>query len=90
MTYDNGIHLYTVNYARAMTSRFSDANIDSRFGEVMRELQPEVVHFNHLNHLSLGLPAITKQHGAAVAFTLHDFWLMCPRGQFLQAGLSSG
>jgi len=31
----------------------------------------DVVHFQHLNHLSLGLPKIAKQHGAQTVFTLH-------------------
>lgn len=45
-----------------------------------------MVHFNHLNHLSLGLPALAKARGINTVFTLHDFWLLCLRGQFLQDG----
>lgn len=45
-----------------------------------------MVHFHHLNHLSLNLPRIAKEAGCVVLYTLHDFWLMCPRGQFLITG----
>ena len=48
----------------------------------MAVVRPAVVHFAHLNHLSSNLPRIAKQEfGAAVAFTLHDYFLACPRGQ---------
>ncbi len=37
----------------------------------------------------MGLVAVAKEQGAKIVFTLHDFWLACPRGQFLQWGLSA-
>lgn len=58
--------------------------VDRAFTELLREFQPQVVHFGHLNHLSTGLVRAAKEYGARIIFTLHDFWLMCPRGQFLQ------
>ena len=44
----------------------------------------------HLNHLSVGMVNKAKEQGAKVVFTLHDFWMMCPRGQFLQIALDGG
>ena len=44
----------------------------------------------HVNHLSVGMIRKAKEHGAKVVFTLHDFWMMCPRGQFLETGLDGG
>lgn len=39
----------------------------------------DVVHIHHLNHLSTNLPAIAKEFGAAVVFTLHGARLShCP------------
>ena len=84
---DISVHL--VNHARSNV-RFQNQHIDEAFARVIDSVRPDVVHFGHLSQLSLGLPAIAKSHHAATVFTLHDFWLMCPRGQFLQWGLTSG
>ena len=32
----------------------------------------------------MSLVEVAKEEGCPVIFTLHDFWLMCPRGQFMQ------
>lgn len=49
------------------------------FAAVLERVRPEVVHFQHLLHLSSGCLDAAAQSGAAVLFTLHDFWLSCPR-----------
>ena len=36
-----------------------------------------------MNHLSTGLIDELNKLEIPIIFTLHDFWLMCPRGQFL-------
>ena len=76
-----------MNYPReAPYFRFTAEEVDRAFEEVLEEVSPDIVHIHHLNHLSLNLPAVAKAAGAKVLYTLHDFWLMCPRGQFLQTG----
>lgn len=82
------ITVHLVNHARS-NARFQNDFIDDVFRGVMAEVKPDVVHFGHLNHLSMGLPGVAKAMGASTVFTLHDFWLMCPRGQFLQWGLTA-
>ena len=84
--YEIPVHL--VNHARS-NARFQNDLIDDVFRSVLAEVKPDVVHFGHLNHLSMGLPEVAKTMGASTVFTLHDFWLMCPRGQFLQWGLTA-
>eukprot|EP00741_Cyanophora_paradoxa_P003860 tig00000718_g3754.t1 len=86
---DGRVAVRLVNHARS-NAAFADAAIDAAFDAVCAEFKPDVVHFGHLNHLSVGLPAVAKARGARVLFTLHDFWLMCPRGQFLKSGLTAG
>ncbi len=81
------ITVHLVNHYRS-NARFQNSEIDVVFGQVLETVQPDVVHFGHLNHLSFGLPQIAKSNGLPVLFTLHDFWIMCPRGQFLQWGLT--
>ena len=57
--------------------------IDETFQELVLKLKPDVAHIGHLNHLSTGIVDVLKKHHIPIIFTLHDFWLMCPRGQFL-------
>lgn len=83
------VHL--VNYPReAPYYAPISSHIDEAFRQLVRQLQPDVVHFHHFNHLSLNLPAIAKEEcSAKVVYTLHDYWLMCPRGQFLVTGVTT-
>lgn len=83
----NDIPVFLVNHPRS-NARFRNSEIDRVFESLLREIEPDVVHFGHLNHLSTGLIEVAKKSGTKIVFTLHDFWLMCPRGQFLQWGLT--
>jgi len=49
------------------------------FEGVLEEFQPDVVHVMHLLYLSLGCVEAAHRRGIPVFFTLHDFWLQCPR-----------
>lgn len=77
------IELYLVNMARARDG-YRHQEVDNRFREVLLEFKPDLVHIGHLNHLSTSLLAVTKEMKVPVVYTLHDYWLMCPRGQFMQ------
>ena len=75
--------LHLVNVAR-LKDRYVSRGVDLAFKEIIKKFKPEIVHFNHLNHLSIGIVEVAYNYGARIVFTLHDFWLSCPRGQFLQ------
>ena len=77
------ITLYLVNNPR-LRDRYRVEEIDKRFAEILGLTKPDVVHFGHLNHLSTGLVETAKRINIPTVFTLHDYWLMCPRGQFMQ------
>ena len=64
--------------------RYIHLPLDVVFEKTLAEFQPDVVHFGHLNHLSIRLPEIASRKGLPCIFTIHDFWMMCPRGQFIQ------
>jgi glycosyltransferase involved in cell wall biosynthesis/MoaA/NifB/PqqE/SkfB family radical SAM enzyme len=82
---DPRILVHLVNVPRAKYSdTFSHLKVESLFQQILVNFKPDIVHFGHLNHLSLKLPKIAYQNNIPSIFTLHDFWLMCPRGQFLQ------
>ncbi len=72
-----------INVAR-QKDRYQSDGIDEMFDKILSEFKPDIVHINHLNHLSLGIIEIIYRNHIPIIFTLHDYWLACPRGQFLQ------
>lgn len=82
-TDDKRITLHLVNNPR-LKDRYRAEGVDQRFAEVLTKVQPDVVHVGHLNHLSTSLLKEAANRGIPIVYTLHDYWVMCPRGQFMQ------
>ena len=80
---DPRVRLHVVNLPHTR-DRYRHSGVDQRFSEVLDRVQPDVVHVGHLNHLSTSVIGVAAGRGIPVAVTLHDYWLMCPRGQFIQ------
>lgn len=80
---DRRVRLRVVNNTESR-DRYRYDGIDAELGRLLDEFRPDVVHVNHVSHLSTGLLDAVQERGIPVVFTLHDFWLMCPRGQFIQ------
>lgn len=80
---DPRITVHVVNNPR-LKDRYRATEIDQRFAEVLDLVTPDVVHVGHLNHLSTSLLGEAALRKIPIIFTLHDYWLMCPRGQFMQ------
>jgi len=80
---DHRVRLHVINLARGR-DRYRHAEVDRRFAELLDRIHPDIVHVGHLNHLSTSLIMEAHKRGVPVVFTLHDYWLMCPRGQFIQ------
>lgn len=80
---DPRIALHVVNNPRNR-DRYAEPGVDRRFAELLERVRPDVVHVGHLNHLSTSLPREAATRSVPVVYTLHDYWLMCPRGQFMQ------
>lgn len=80
---DPRVQLHVVNMPRSR-DRYRHAGVDQRFAEVLDRVRPAVVHVGHLNHLSTSLLTEAATRGLPIVYTLHDYWLMCPRGQFMQ------
>lgn len=78
-----GLDFYLVNMPREKDG-YNQAPVNEAFARLIKENKPDVAHIGHLNHLSTGIIAELKKQNIPIVFTLHDFWLMCPRGQFLQ------
>jgi len=80
---DARITVHLVNNPR-LRDRYRSTGIDQRFAEVLDRVKPDIVHVGHLNHLSTSLLREAALREIPIVFTLHDYWLMCPRGQFMQ------
>lgn len=80
---DPRVTLHLVNNPRHK-DRYRVTGVDQRFAEVLDRLTPDIVHIGHLNHLSTSLVREAASREIPVVYTLHDYWLMCPRGQFMQ------
>lgn len=78
------VRKFTINVA-VTKDKFSITEVDKAFIKVIDLFQPEVAHIEHLNHLSIGITDILAGRRIPMVYTLHDFWLMCPRGQFIQS-----
>lgn len=80
--------LYFVNNPQGKDG-YRHKEMDDNFAKLIKEIKPDVAHVGHLNHLSTGLIDELNKLKIPIIYTLHDFWLMCPRGQFLTRGISS-
>jgi glycosyltransferase involved in cell wall biosynthesis len=80
---DPRVILHVMNMAQARDC-YRHGEVDRQFGELLDRIEPDMVHVGHLSHLSTSVILEASRRDIPVAFTLHDYWLMCPRGQFIQ------
>lgn len=65
-------------YYETFRATWDDPAAEPAFQSVLDAFQPDVVHVQHLLYTSSGI--LARAHRAAsVVFTLHDYWLQCPR-----------
>jgi glycosyltransferase involved in cell wall biosynthesis len=83
----SSIRLCLINMAHGKDG-YQHPAVDHVFSHLIDQFHPDVVHIGHLNHLSTSVIREAHRRQIPIVFTLHDFWLMCPRGQFLQ-GINS-
>ncbi|QHI35296.1 D-inositol-3-phosphate glycosyltransferase [Kordia antarctica] len=76
------LDIYFVNNPQGKDG-YRHETLDQNFAEFIKNIQPDIAHIGHLNHLSTGIIDVLNDFSIPIVFTLHDFWLMCPRGQFL-------
>lgn len=79
---NDNLTLYIVNNPQGKDG-YRHKQMDNNFAELVRQIKPDIAHIGHLNHLSTGLIDELNKLKIPIIYTLHDFWLMCPRGQFL-------
>jgi glycosyltransferase involved in cell wall biosynthesis len=57
--------------------------VEHFFEEFLNKVKPDLVHFHSLIGLSASLMEIAKKKGTRTVVSLHNYWFLCPRGDFL-------
>jgi len=87
-----GLETYAINNTfsrcRSFRDTYRNSEIDKKFGELLDKIKPEIVHIHHLLFLSHGLVDEIKKRNIPVVYTLHDYWLLCYKGQLIKDDLS--
>lgn len=87
-----GVPVYILNHTYRFVRTFQEIYVNSaiavRFAYALRQWKPDLVHFHHLTNLSLSLIDEVKAMKIPAVMTLHDYWLLCQRGQMLKRDLS--
>ncbi len=68
----------------AVEESYSSPWVERFFEHFLRELRPDLVHFQHLLHLSCDLPRITRTQGIPSVLTVNDYWALCARVQLIR------
>jgi glycosyltransferase involved in cell wall biosynthesis len=63
----------------------ANPELERAFDSLLAELRPAVVHFHHMNGVSLRLPARARRQGVPRVVTLHDGWGLCPKSVLVRA-----
>lgn len=88
----DGLKISTINntfkHCISFEGHYRNEMIAEKFGELLDEVKPDIVHFGHLIDLSVTLVQEAKSRMIPVVFTLHDFWLFCPLGRLLKSDLT--
>lgn len=86
-----GLHIRWINNTFRNTSSFVDTYdngaITALAADFIDEFRPDVAHIHHLTCLSTGIVFELADRGIPSVLTLHDYWLLCHRGQLLDMNL---
>jgi len=87
----DGVHIRRINKPQrdyTLEDKYLDEKMEDCFFKYIQKVKPDIVHFGHLSHLSTNLVNIAKENlGLPIVYTIHDFWLLCYRGQLVDTSL---
>ncbi len=90
-SFENGIKIIRVNKpGRDYTfrSKYIDEEMAKIFEKILLNNKTDIVHIGHLSHLTTLIVKIIKKYNIPIIFTLHDYWMMCIRGQLIKDDLT--
>jgi GT2 family glycosyltransferase/glycosyltransferase involved in cell wall biosynthesis len=83
----DGLRIVWVNNTFRQTRSFADTYRNETIAAIARRLiddwRPDVAHIHHLTCLSTTIVDALAERRIPSFLTLHDYWLMCHRGQLL-------
>jgi glycosyltransferase involved in cell wall biosynthesis/GT2 family glycosyltransferase len=68
----------------SLRESYHQPKAEAAFREVLLRYKPDVVHFQHLIHLSATLPSVAREHGIPTLITVNDYWAVCARVQLIR------
>lgn len=84
----NSLEIFTINNTFRLYNSFEmtykNEVIAEKFGSILDQIKPDIVHIQHLLYLSGKIIEEIKKRRIPIVFTLHDYWLICPQGQLLK------
>jgi GT2 family glycosyltransferase/glycosyltransferase involved in cell wall biosynthesis len=87
----DGIWIRWVNRTFRDTERFADSydnpGVAARLAQWLDRQPCDVAHIHHLTCLSTAIVRELKSRQVPVVLTLHDYWMLCHRGQLLDVHL---
>jgi hypothetical protein len=83
----NGLWTVGLPVPTEFRGTWSNPIADAALAAVLDHESPDVVHIHHLAHLGFGLVHVAREAGIAVVLTLHDYHLVCGRGQLVNRDL---
>lgn len=69
---------------RSIRDSYEQPRVESVFRALLARERFDVVHFQHLIHLSAGLVRVAREAGLATLVTCHDYWALCARVQLIR------
>lgn len=83
----DGLRIVAVNNTFRRTRRFEETYRNEAIGavasRVIDDFRPDVAHIHHLTGLSTSVVSSLADRRIPCFVTLHDYWLLCHRGQLL-------
>jgi glycosyltransferase involved in cell wall biosynthesis len=69
---------------RNLRESYAKSEPEQAFRALLLREQPDLVHFQHLIHTSIGLVEIAQALGRPVIVHCHDYWALCARVQMIR------
>jgi GT2 family glycosyltransferase/glycosyltransferase involved in cell wall biosynthesis len=87
----DGLWIRWVNRTFRDTTRFAESydapGVTDRLAQWLDREPCDIAHIHHLTCLSTGIVRELKSRQVPVVLTLHDYWMLCHRGQLLDLHL---
>jgi glycosyltransferase involved in cell wall biosynthesis len=69
---------------QSLRDTYDQPKVVEAFHDFLVHLRPDIVHFQHLIHLSIGMLAKAQEFGLPTVLHCHDFWALCSRVQLIR------